>query len=393
MNIQRALFLFLLTLITFNFSYSQNIPPCTNQTDPPGETACLATPICNFDGYCGRTLASYAANAWTELKDAICNETGGYLFGLCMGMTVENDSYLKFIATSTSVTFNVYVYDCHGSGSPAIQVVFFEAVNCSSGPVTLKYTNSNMPQQANAHSINVTGLTPGNIYYILIDGVSGEDCGYTFEAVDGVAAPSVEVAITPSSTICVGEQVNVSATGGSGNYTWSGATGLSATSGANVTITPPATVGTYNYTVNSTGGNDFCPDNSSKDFSIVVENCDNCTPPVLNIQSLSLCSVNSVDLNNGIGSGSQNATKTYYSSQANAQNATNPINSSVTASGTYWVRAENPSDATCFDVFEITVTIGSISYSVDITNTSCGQNDGQFVFTVTGGTNPCIVLK
>ena len=114
----------------------------------------------------------------------------------------------------------------------------------------------------------MNNLTPGEIYYILIDGYSNKNCGYTFEAVDGVAAPSVEVAITPSSTICVGEQVNVSATGGSGNYTWSGATGLSATSGANVTITPPATVGTYNYTVNSTGGNDFCPDNSSKDFSI-----------------------------------------------------------------------------------------------------------------------------
>jgi hypothetical protein len=65
--------------------------------------------------------------------------------------------------------------------------------------------------------------------------------------------PSPNVSIIPSvPSICVGESVTLTASGAT-TYSWSPATGLSATSGASVTASPTATT---TYTV--TGTTDGC---------------------------------------------------------------------------------------------------------------------------------------
>ena len=106
-------FLFqLLIIASCSLTFAQQSPvPCSNPAYPPGETCCLATPICDFNGYCGRTLSSYQPNAWPELKLAIKNQT--LTLGGLDWLTIENDSYLKFIASSSSISFNVYVYDSY----------------------------------------------------------------------------------------------------------------------------------------------------------------------------------------------------------------------------------------------------------------------------------------
>lgn len=374
------------TVLIFNqTAWTQQSPiPCSNDTDPPGETACLATPICGFNGYCGRTLSSYTADAWPALASAIitCSQSG------FDQLDINNDSYLKFMASSSTITFNVYVYNCTKPvTTKAIQLAIFSAADCASGPVNVVYCNKQMMQQATPHNVTVNGLTPGQIYYILIDGYSSQNCGYTFEAVAGVGIPGVAIDVAPSVTVCAGDQINATASGGGASYTWAGAAGLSSTSGATVTITPPSTPGTYEYTVSSNGGTSMCPQNSGDTLSITVNNC-GCTPPTLNIQNISFCNPNSANLNNAIGAGSDPATLTFYNSQNDANNGTNPIGNTVSTAGTYWVRAVDPNDPSCFQVYQIDVTLTSFTYTANITDENCGANDGSISLTANGGASP-----
>lgn len=269
----RTFFLIVLFTIFLNevsFSQPAGMPPCAPST-APGESACLATPICDLNGYCGRTLSSYTVDAWPVLQNAIiaCSSNGWDQ------LDINNDSYLKFVAGSTSISFDVYVYDCiKPVTTKAIQLAVFSAANCSGGPVDVKYCNKQMNQQSTPHNVTINNLIPGETYYILIDGYSSQNCAYSFVATSGVSTGlSVNLSET---TICAGESVTATVSGGSGTYSWSGSPGLGATSGSTITITPPGTPGTYTYHVESsgstTGGTLFCPTSSTYDFSITVSN-------------------------------------------------------------------------------------------------------------------------
>ncbi|MNU72708.1 hypothetical protein D3C71_621780 [compost metagenome] len=278
MNISPAFILrtiFLIVLFTTflnesSFSQPAGMPPCAPST-APGESACLATPICDLNGYCGRTLSSYTIDAWPALQSAIitCSSNGWDQ------LDINNDSYLKFVAGSTSISFDVYVYDCiKPVTTKAIQLAVFSAANCGNGPVDVKYCNKQMNQQSTPHNVTINNLIPGETYYILIDGYSSQNCAYSFVATSGVSTGlSVNLSET---TICAGESITATVSGGSNPYIWSGDNGLSATSGSSITITPPGIPGTYNYHVESSGstsgGTLFCPSSSEYDFSITVSN-------------------------------------------------------------------------------------------------------------------------
>ncbi len=112
-----------------------------------------------------------------------------------------------------------------------------------------------------------------------------------------------------------------------------------------------------------------------------------CNPPVLTIVPINECG-NNIDLNNGIDPSSDAATKTFYNTQADATNATNPIGNMVSTGGSYWVRAEDPNDPTCFDVYEITVNTATLSYTAVLTEPACGNSDGEMIISASGGTTP-----
>ena len=243
------------------------MPPCAPSA-APGESACTATPICDLDGYCGRTLSSYTVDAWQILQNEIiaCSSTG------LDQLDINNDSYLKFVAGANSISFDVYVYDClKPVTTKAIQLAVFSAADCGSGPVDVKYCNKQMNEQNTPHNVMINNLIPGETYYILIDGYSSQDCAYSFVATSGV---SVGLSVDLSETIiCPGESVTATVVSGSGSYTWSGDSGLSSSSGSTVTITPPSTPGVYHYNVESSGstsGPVSCPTSNEYDFSITV---------------------------------------------------------------------------------------------------------------------------
>lgn len=250
-------------------------PPCASNP-AAGNSCATATPICDLNGYCGSTASSYTANTWGSSGAPIgcgflglqaCPGTG--LTGAFCG-SIENNSFLSFTASATSISFDVWVTSSTlGYG---IQIFIFSVANCGTGNVT-QYGPCYNPGVVQPGPVNITasGLTIGNTYYIMIDGNAGDVCNYVIGANSGIATP---VYISPDVTnVCPGQTVNLTAGGGDGNYSWTPSPDLNTTTGANVTVTPPLTPGTYTYTVNSNIGTPQCPNSGSFDATIIVDNC------------------------------------------------------------------------------------------------------------------------
>lgn len=246
--------------------YSQ--PPC-GSNPPAGNTCATATPICELNGYCGNTSASYTADSWSQSCGFLGLSDCGLNGEFCG--SIENNSFLTFVASSSTISFDVWVFNStYGDG---IQIMIFSATGCS-GTVTSYYCSELAPS-AGSQPVSASGLTPGNTYYIMIDGFAGDVCDYIFAANSGVAIP---VDVTPAtSSICSGDNVVLTATGGNGTYNWTASPNLSGTTGATVTATPPSTPGTYSYTVNSATGNPLCPSSASATATITVTSCGGCT--------------------------------------------------------------------------------------------------------------------
>jgi gliding motility-associated-like protein len=201
---------------------------------------CQSAPgICNLNGYCGNTSASYdPPYIWPELVTAFANCTSP-------SPSIENNSFIKFVASASAASFNVSV--TNSQNGDGIQFLVFSG-GCGSGPVTTYGCSS--PMAPGTNLFNAAGLTPGVTYYLMIDGFAGDVCDYTITAISGVNILNV----TPAAPVlCVGGPgVTLTASGGNGTYTWSPATNLSATTGATVTASPAGTI-TYTVTSGSVG--------------------------------------------------------------------------------------------------------------------------------------------
>lgn len=247
------------TLFSWSITFSNTpappapaMPPCS-VTLPAGTSCAAATPICDFSGLCGSTTGNTVSD-WPNSNLDNC-------FGL------ENNTFLKFVASGTSATFSVWVLN-YTSGNylnSGIQMIFFSGT-CDVGPVTplgcyphiLPFEN---PAKPFANIITATGLVPGNTYYLMIDGFAGDHCNFIVETTQTIN----QVTVNPSAPdICEGDNVVLTASGGGGTYNWTPATGLSATAGSVVTASPSATT---TYTVTSVM-NGVCP--ATKNVTVTV---------------------------------------------------------------------------------------------------------------------------
>jgi gliding motility-associated-like protein len=225
-----------------------------------------ATPICNLSGYCGNTTDIYSSYTWDELDLEFCG-------------SIENNSFIKFVASAATAVFNVNV--TNSSFGDGIQMMVFSG-GCGSGAVTsFGCINQMLP---GANTFTATGLTPGNTYYLMIDGYAGDICDYSITATLGVNV----LTITPAApNICTGGPgVVLTASGGNGTYNWSPATGLSATTGAVVTANPGSTQ-TYTVTSGAVGALN-CP--LSKTVTVTVN-----APPAVSAAA-TVCVGNTITL-------------------------------------------------------------------------------------------------
>jgi gliding motility-associated-like protein len=242
-------------------------------TPAAGNTCATATPICTFNGYCGSTQG-YTADYWFSGSQGL----GGPLNanGIFCG-SIENNSFITFFASSSAVTLDVIVSGSVINCDEGVQFMMFGdptgAPACGSLSIVDYGCESPMPPGNN--TFTASGLTPGQQYYLMIDGFAGDLCNYQINAVSGV---QVGVSIGPDRTVCLGQSTQLTVFGaGSGTITWTGPN-LSSGSGQTVTVTPTAT-GSYQYIVTAPNISGACGGPTSNDtVNITVV-----TPPIVNI--------------------------------------------------------------------------------------------------------------
>lgn len=237
--------------------------PLFAQNPPPADNCANAPLICNNQPYSGST------NGYTV-------DRPGNMCGSCglFSGSLENNSWLKFIASATTVTFTLNVTSCqtcgvfYEQGRPSgIQFGVYEGTNCnnftlkSNSTFTSVYgTRPNPCNQDGANcdgcrtvTVTATNLIVGQTYYIMIDGVGGDACQYNWNAVSGVAFPTPT--ITPPQTICSSQSISLTATGGN-TYSWTANPPDPSLSGQqnNQTINvSPSQTTVYSVVINTTG--------------------------------------------------------------------------------------------------------------------------------------------
>ncbi|MBL7921413.1 MAG: gliding motility-associated C-terminal domain-containing protein [Bacteroidia bacterium] len=221
---------------------------------PTNDNCSSALNICDLNGYSGSTSAAYSAdrpcnmfgnnetNAGVDQPNGT-NTGGPFGQGGSWGVgspffdvNINNNSWIQFVAASTSASFKINVGNCwvgnYPSGGLQMQIFSAAAACCSFVPV------SDFKEGSTTFTVNAVGLTVGNNYYLMIDGYAGDICNYTINALTGVSFANISAS---TSSICPGASVLLTGPAGATSYTWlpSGAntSTLSVTPGSTITYT------------------------------------------------------------------------------------------------------------------------------------------------------------
>jgi hypothetical protein len=221
------------------FAFAQG-PGITNQlaqktasvcNSVPASNECLQAPaICDFNVYCGVTSGSYTAGNTTGLGN-FCG-------------SIENNSWISFIPSSSNVSFVVTSGNCLDNSS-GIQVTIYDTPDC------VNYTQvSNCESQGSASgTFTITNNVPlqiGQVYYMMIDGFAGNVCSYTISAGAGMIG-SLGIN-TPYPEICAGYTTTLTSSVFSTNYTWTDNFGNTFPNQQSITVSPTVTT-TYSLEV------------------------------------------------------------------------------------------------------------------------------------------------
>lgn len=227
-----------------------SIPTCV--TNPAAGDLCTsATPICNFNGYCGNTSAAYDADSPGNLSSEFCG-------------SIDNNSWLSFVAEDATATLNIWVMNC--TDGDGIQMEIYGTTDCNT---FTSYSNCWNPGVMVDGTVTANGLTPGTTYYLMIDGWAGDVCDYIIGAGSGagVLVPDAGLDQTVTPPTCA----TLSASGGT-TYSWSSSPAdptLSVAEMSMQTINVCPTVQTT-YTVTVTGGNPLCPSNGTDGVIVFI---------------------------------------------------------------------------------------------------------------------------
>lgn len=217
---------------------------------PTNDQCSTALTICDLNGYSGSTSAAYTSdrpcnmfgnnetNAGVDQPNGV-NTGGPFGQGGSWGVgspffdvNINNNSWIKFTAASTTASFKVNVANCwvgsYPSGGLQMQIFSAAAACCSFAPV------SDFKENSTTFTLNANSLTVGNSYYLMIDGFAGDICNYTITALTGVSFPN----ITGNTPICQGGSTTLFGPAGASSYTWypGGATTPS------ITVSPGSTI-------------------------------------------------------------------------------------------------------------------------------------------------------
>ena len=218
---------------------------------PTNDNCSGALNICDLNGYSGSTSAAYSAdrpcnmfgnnetNAGVDQPDG--TNTGGPFgqggpWGIgspYFDVDINNNSWIKFTAASTSASFKINVGNCwigsYPSGGIQMQIFSASSACCGFTPV------SDFKEGSSTFTINAVGLTVGNSYYLMIDGYAGDICNYSINALTGVSFANIAAT---SSSICPGASVVLTGPVGASSYTWL----PSGSNASSITVNPGSTI-------------------------------------------------------------------------------------------------------------------------------------------------------
>ena len=218
---------------------------------PTNDGCSTALNICDLNGYSGSTSAAYTAdrpcnmfgnnetNAGVDQPNGI-NTGGPFGQGGPWGVgspfydvNINNNSWIKFVAASTTASFKISVGNCwvgsYPSGGLQMQIFSTAVACCSFVPV------SDFKEGSSTFTISPIGLTIGNSYYLMIDGFAGDICNYTITALTGVSFPNISAS---NNSVCPGGSTTLFGPSSASSYTW-------LPSGANtssITVSPGSTI-------------------------------------------------------------------------------------------------------------------------------------------------------
>ncbi|MCB9341606.1 MAG: gliding motility-associated C-terminal domain-containing protein [Lewinellaceae bacterium] len=194
----KKLYTLLLGLLPFHAFFAQNCVPNPN---------CFDAPI-----VCGAILdgLSYATEPPTFMPILL---PPFYPCG-----TLENNQWIGFVPCKSNVALQIEVGNCQGStGGGGIQAVLYEMDQCDNFNVVSPCLEQIFPFSSNV--LFTSGLVPGNVYYLMLDGFAGDVCEYTIHVLDGIETvpsqgdESVDGYITASSpVICLNQPVTFTLT-------------------------------------------------------------------------------------------------------------------------------------------------------------------------------------
>ncbi|MGQ9846139.1 MAG: Ig-like domain-containing protein, partial [Bacteroidales bacterium] len=340
---------------------------------PTNDECSSALEICDINGYSGSTSSVFTIDRPCNMRgNAEANDPPTYTYtpGTCQpggifglggpwgsgaphcDVRIDNNSWIKFTASNTSVTLNVNISNCWVGNYPSggIQMQIFSGTSCCDFvPV------SDFKEGSNSFSITANNLTVGHEYYLMIDGFAGDICDYSISANTGVQFTDISAT---STSICPGQSVTLTAPSGATSYLWSpgGQTTQSI-------VVSPAT--TFTYSCEVTG---VCNFKQTLYKTIVV----NPLPTITTSSNSPVCQGSTLTLSASGGS-------TYNWSGPNGFTSTQPNpsipNAQSSNQGTYYVTVT--SSAGCSNTSSINVTVAAAPASPTVTATNYTICNGQ----------------
>lgn len=334
--------------------------------------------ICDINGYSASTSPSYTPDRPDNMRGNNedingVNQPDGINTGGIFGqggpwgsgapnydVIINNNSWIKFTASSTTATLQVDIYDCWVGNYPSggLQMQIFEGNNCTNFvPV------SNFEESSTGFTITANNLTVGNDYYLMIDGYAGDICNYTITAESGVQFPD----IADVAPICDGQSVTLTAPAGAVSYEWqnNGSTNQS------ISVTPSTT---ETYYCEVTG---LCDYKQLLDVIVTVNPNPNIV--ITNGNSAAICDGESININATGGS-----TYNWSSGQSGSSITVSPaVLTNYTVTGT---------DANgCTNTDNISVTVNpnpTLSATPSATDSDCGGSNGALTGAAGSGQAP-----
>ncbi len=177
-----------------------------NYSQEPEDFCKSASLFCSFNNYHGVTSHSYTDYA--SATDPTPENTlplGDVFCG-----SIENNSWFRFAAVDTLIILDVTTYNC--SGGQGIQMEVYETSDCYN---FVSLSNCEDSGSQTDFQITATNLIPGNLYYIMVDGQSGDVCEYLINGIAGFP----DTYTLSADTVCLGDTASLYASGGL-EYHW-----------------------------------------------------------------------------------------------------------------------------------------------------------------------------